>query len=385
MRSIAGVLALIILAQAGLAASPPVRIKDIAQVRDARDNQIMGFGLVVGLKQTGDSTQTEFTKQALTNLLSQMGISTPAPTSRSVTNPIYNLTNVPTNKEFKSKNVAAVMVTANLPAFVKPGQKIDVTVSSLGDATSLRGGTLLATPLQGLDGQVYAVAQGSVSLGGVSGSSFMPLNSEVTTSGRLPGGAIVEKEVPSSYQVKLTSAGTQDTASNASAFYIELNEPDFTTASRVAYSIAQAGYDTKADDAASIVVVIPSGQDMISAVSRIENLTVVPDIKAKIVINERTGTVVIGENIRIAPVAVTYGNYEVSIGNVNLNQSAYGSLSTSVRVREKNKDLTVVRDAASLRDLVRALNAIGANAKDMISILQAIRAAGALNAEIEVI
>jgi len=374
---------------AAIAEAPPTRIKDIATVRDVRENQLIGLGLVVGLRHTGDSQQTEFTKQALTNLLTSMGMQGPSPMNSSGTNPIYNLSNVPKSQEFKSKNVAAVMVTANLPAFAKAGKRIDVTVSSLGDATSIKGGTLLMTPLKGADNNVYAVAQGPVSIGGAYGVSISSINTEVTTSGKIPNGAIVEKEVPMEFE-QVTSVSTEEAApteniATASNFAVILNEPDFTTASRVAYTIARAGIDARAEDGATIVVAAAMGEDIISLISRVENLTVVPDVKAKVVINERTGTIVIGENVRIAPVAVTYGHITVSIAD----GSPTGMISDmspiqNLNIREQKQRLSQAGGSATLGDLIRSLNAIGASPRDLIAILQALKSSGAMNTDIEV-
>ena len=371
--------------------SPLVRIKDIASISQARENQLMGFGLVVGLRHTGDSQQTEFTKQALTNLLSGMGLKAPAPASRSTSNALFNNSSVPINREFKSRNVAAVMVTASLPAFLRPGQKIDVTVSSLGDATSLGGGTLLLTPLQGPDGTVYAAAQGSISLGGASGSAGMlPMSRETATVARIPNGAIVEKDVEVSIEEPLSSEYPEGNSGSSalSTLTILLNAPDFTTASRVAYTIAKKGFDVRAQDASSIIITVEAGVDIVSLISDIENLKVVPDVKAKIVVNERTGTVVIGENIRIAPVAVSYGNFTVQIGNITLAADGAGGeglSSANLMVKENVKQLSAVSGASSLKGLITALNKLGAAPRDLIAILQAIKASGALNAEIEVI
>jgi len=345
------------------AASPPVRIKDIAHILGARENQLMGFGLVVGLGNTGDKGQTGFTQVALTNLLSRMGV-------------------VPQSVDFKSRNVAAVMVTATLPPFVKPGQKLDVTVSSVGDATSLQGGTLLITPLMGADEQIYAVSQGSVVVGVETASPSVPyVRQRQVTVGRIPGGALVEKEVP----VTLEGKGGVN---------IVLSEPDFTTANRVAAAIRRAGMEAAARDAGTIVVSF-TGEDIVSLISRIENLTVTPDTVAKIIINERTGTIVIGENVRIAPVAVSYGGIDVFIGNVDLfsdgsavdssaDESRYHA-STRAQVRKKEGRLTLVPAAPTLSSLVRALNAVGASPKDLIAILQAMKKSGAIKAELEVI
>lgn len=351
------------MASAVLAASPPVRLKNIAHILGARENQIMGFGLVVGLNNTGDRSQTGFTQQALTNLLSRMGV-------------------VPQTVDFRSRNVAAVMVTATLPPFVKPGQKLDVTVSSVGDATSLQGGTLLVTPLQGADDQVYAVAQGSILVGVEPTAPNIPyVRLRQVTVGRVPGGALVEKEVPVTIEEK-------------GGVTVVLSEPDFTTANRVVAAIRRAGMTATAKDAGTILVTF-TGEDVVALVSRIENLTVTPDTVAKIIVNERTGTIVIGENVVIAPVAVSYGGIDVFIGDVSLfsegtatdgsqDESSFRA-STQARLRKKEGRLTLVPASPTLSSLVRALNAIGATPRDLIAILQAMKKSGAIKAELEVI
>jgi flagellar P-ring protein precursor FlgI len=349
---------------AAQAASPPVRIKDIAHVLEARENQLMGFGLVVGLRNTGDKTQTGFTQQALTNLLSRMGL-------------------VPQSVDFKSRNVAAVMVTATLPPFIRTGQKLDVTVSSVGDATSLQGGTLLITPLQGVDDQVYAVAQGNVVVGLEPSTPNVPyVRQQQVTAGRIPGGALVEKEIP------VTMAGK-------GGLTIVIDGPDFTTANRVANAIRAAGMDAAARDAGTVIVAL-GAEDVVALVSRIENLKVTPDTVAKIVVNERTGTIVIGENVVIAPVAVSYGGIDVTIGNVSLfsegttggdtgvEDSRYRATSSARLIRKEGR-LKLVAASPTLSQLVRALNAIGASPKDLVAILQAMKKAGAIKAELEVI
>jgi len=304
--------------------SSPVRIKDITHVLEAKENQLMGFGLVVGLKNTGDSYQTEFTKQALTNLLSRMGIP-------------------PQDKEFKSKNIAAVMVTAKLPAFVNIGQKLDVTVSSLGDATSLRGGTLLMTPLQGGDDKTYAVAQGAISLGLTGSEGESPnIERKQTAAGRVLNGAIVEDDV------SVTLADNFVT--------LILNNPDYTTASRIVSAMRVSGIGARARDAATIITSKDAEQDMVDFISKIENLTIVPDSVAKVIINERTGVIVLGENVKISPVAISYNDINVSISS-----------------------------NATLSDLVSALNTIGIRPKDLVALLQAVKAAGAISADLEVI
>jgi len=354
-----------------LAASPSVRIKDIAHVMEARDNPVIGFGLVVGLKNTGDSTMTEFTKQALTNMLSRMGIA-------------------PQEKEYKSRNVAAVIVTAKLTPYVKPGQKIDVTVSSLGDATSIKGGTLLMTPLHGADDQVYAVAQGQVVVGdvGMEGSHSSAFLRKPSTVGRIAGGGIIEKEVPVAQQPGIVT--------------IVLESPDFTTASRVASSLNKSGINAEAKDAATVVAklataAIGATSDRVDFISRIENVTVVPDTIAKIVINERTGIVVIGENVRISTVAVAYAGINVTVTNMTtysrseggddslVQVDAYSEFNPKVNESGTARGIVSTGGEATLSDLVRALRAIGASPRDLIEILQAIKAAGALTAEIEII
>jgi flagellar P-ring protein precursor FlgI len=344
------------------AAYPPVRVKDVAHVLEARDNQLMGFGLVVGLKHSGDSAQTGFTKQALVSLLSRMGIT-------------------PQDDDFRSKNVAAVIVTANIPSFVKPGQKLDIQVSSVGDASSLKGGTLLQTPLVGADNVVYAVAQGEILIGEGSGGDFYPqLKKGHTTTGRVPSGALVEKEIPVAFDEKKIT--------------VVLDRPDFTTATRLAASIGRSGYDAKAIDAATVIIPIFKGEDPVEVISRIETLQLIPDVVAKVVINEKTGIVVIGENVRMAPVAVAYKGFTVRVGSMLLSQTGTdrGELhegeSTSNVNAQLRSDTEVVKEIGatiSISDLVKALNALGATPKELIAILQSIKKSGALPAEIDVI
>ncbi|OGC14206.1 hypothetical protein A3J90_02405 [candidate division WOR-1 bacterium RIFOXYC2_FULL_37_10] len=344
-------------------AAVPVRVKDIASILGARENQIMGFGLVVGLRNTGDSQSTGFTKQAMTNLLAKMGM---AP-----------------QMDFKSRNVAAVMVTTNLPAFVKSGQKLDVTVSSLGDASSLAGGTLLFTPLEGPDGNVYAVAQGNVSVDqDVVVPNLSPVRRNHATTGRIPHGALVEKEVPVSIMDK-------------GGIFVVLNEPDFTTADRTSKAIESAGYAARPLDAATVRVTVLGTEDALSAIAEIENLMVIPDAVAKVVINERTGTIVMGENVRISEAAVSYGGINVTVGPISLYSEGYTDqysasrdtmrVQTNANIRPSEKGLTVVASSASLSTLVRALNAVRARPQELIAILQAMKKVGALKAELEII
>ncbi|MCX5726789.1 MAG: flagellar basal body P-ring protein FlgI [Candidatus Saganbacteria bacterium] len=358
-------LALAFASVAAFGESPPVRIKDIAHVLQARKNQLMGFGLVVGLRHTGDSTQTGFTRQALTNLLSRMGV-------------------VPESVDFRSRNVAAVMVTADLPPFIKSGQELDVTVSSVGDASSLLGGTLLLTPLQGADEEIYAVAQGPMSIGGLHETTHTRTFEQFqTTVGRIPGGALVEMEVPVNLIEK-------------NLITIVIDQPDFTTASRIVDVLVSAEIEARAADAATIQIPIYEGEDPISVISKIENLTVVPAAVAKVVINERTGTIVIGENVKLSPVAVTYQGIAVTVSDISIYSRDYGRPAeesvetetisrTGAKVREERGGLVALPPAATISDLVKALNTIGATSRDLISILQAMKEAGALAAEIEVI
>ncbi len=355
--------AVLTLASTGFSA----RIKDIAYFIGNRFNMLIGYGLVVGLNGTGDKEKTQFTVSTLANLLDNMGIHVDP-------------------DQIKIKNVAAVMVTARLPAFARIGTKLDVQVSSIGDAKSLVGGTLLLTPLQGPDGEVYAVAQGPISVGGFAfgGAAGGGVQQNHPTVGHISNGAIVEKEVPLDYQ-------------NYSVLDLTLREPDFTTASNVAKAI-NAAFGQKiaeARDAATIRISVPenSGKNLVDFISKVENLEVVPDSVAKVVINERTGTIVMGENVRISPVAVAHGNLTVSI-----TEQPYVSQplpfsrgrttvvpQTQVEIKEEKAHLAIVGGGVTIGQVVEGLNAIGATPRDLINILQAIKAAGALQAEIEII
>lgn len=340
-------------------ASPPVRIKDISHILEARENQLMGFGLVVGLSNTGDTQQTGFTQQAMTNLLSKMGM-------------------MPQGIDFKSRNVAAVMVTAKLPAYVKSGQKLDVTVASMGDATSLQGGMLLTTPLSGVDEKVYAVAQGNVLVGAPQvAPTLAPIRKSKETAGTIPGGALVEKEVP------ITFAAQNEIT-------IVIDHPDNTTANRMVQSISRAGVTAWAEDAGTVKV-SAGGSDLVGLMARIENLTLVPDTAAKVVISERTGTIVIGENVRLAPFAVSFGGIQVTVNNLRFDSDGTDTQTTSLRthsnaqiLKRESAGVRAVPQGPTLGALVRALNTIRANPSDLVGILQAIKKAGALNAELEV-
>jgi flagellar P-ring protein precursor FlgI len=344
-----------------------VRIKDITQVQGVRDNQLIGFGLVVGLNATGDSQSTTFTVQSVINMLARFGITVPA-------------------SRVRLKNVAAVMLTAALPPFAKSGDRIDVLVSSIGDASNLQGGTLLQSPLQGADNQIYAVAQGPVSIGGFNfeqGGNTAQKNH--TTVGRIPFGAFVEREVPMNFVT-------------GDAVVLSLTQQDFTTARRIAEAIdARLGDGAaEATDAGTVSVKVPATHKgrVVQLLSDIGNLTVEPDAVAKVVINERTGTVVLGSQVRIAPVAVAHGNLSVEIKtNFEVSQplplAPKGAETvvvpqTQMKVKEPTARLIELGGGATIGDLVKGLNALGVTPRDMIAILQAIKNAGALQANLEI-
>ena len=344
------------------------RLKDLATLQGVRDNPLIGYGLLVGLDGTGDQTmQTPFTTQGLNNMLGQLGIT------------------VPPGTNMQLKNVAAVMVTATLPPFARPGQNIDVTVSSLGNAKSLRGGTLLMTPLKGANGQVYALAQGNMVVGGAGASangSQVKINQ--LSSGRIPAGAIVERAVES----PLAGEGT---------FMLELNTTDFSTAQKAVDAInLNFGVGTAtALDARVIQVNAPTKpEERVGFLARMENIDVAPaQAIAKVVINARTGSVVMNQAVRILDCAVAHGNLSVVISTEPVvsqpNPLAGGSTvvtqRSQIEVSQAGSALQVVRSGASLADVIKGLNTLGANPQDLVSILQAMKAAGALRAELEII
>lgn len=334
------------------------RIKDLASIQGVRNNQLIGYGIVVGLDNTGDqTTQTPFTTQAIGNMLSQMGV---------------NLTQEQSQK-LQLKNVAAVMVTANLPAYSRPGQPIDVTVSSMGNAKSLRGGTLLMTQLKGADGQVYAIAQGNVLVGGAGASSG---GSKVTvnhlSAGRIPSGATVERAV----QTALGQGGF---------VYYELDNTDFGTVQKVVDAINRGTTPgtAQAIDGRRIAVRVPEDPDArIAFLGRIENMDVVPVVgQAKVVVNPRTGSVVMNQKVTLESCAVAHGNLSVVVDS---GQPRFGQ-SADIQVKQDNGSLMSVKAGVNLAEIVKALNALGANPMDLLAILQAMKAAGALRAELEVI
>lgn len=342
------------------------RIKDLASIGGVRSNQLIGYGLVVGLDGTGD--KTKFTGQSLRNMLVEMGI------------------NIPPGTDPKSKNVAAVSVHADLPPFVKPGQTIDVTVSSLGDAKSLRGGSLLMTPLKGADGNIYAMAQGNLVVGGFGADagdgSRVTVN--IPSAGRVPNGATVERTVKNAFNV-------------GDHIVLNLHSPDFTTVSRLTDSINHTlGKGTAFSvDASSVRVNAPRDPSQrVPFLSLIENLELNPgEAAARVVVNSRSGTVVIGQHVRVSPAAVTHGNLSVTISaNPEVSQPNPFSQGETVitpnfdiEISEEDSRMFVFDPGVSLDEIVRAVNQVGAAPGDLVAILEALKQAGALRAELVVI
>jgi flagellar P-ring protein precursor FlgI len=344
------------------------RLKDLVDIEGIRENQLVGYGLVVGLAGKGDTQQTVFSNQSLTNLLERMGVAV-SPTA------------------IRVKNTAAVMVTATLPAFAQPGQHIDTTVAAIGDAATLQGGILILTSLRGADGQVYAVAQGPVVTGGFAagrGGASQTVNHP--TVGRAPNGATVERPAPS--------------VAPKSTVRLQLRQSDFTTSTRIVAAINQkfAAQETPAAHAensglVSVSIPAPYASRTTEFLSELENLTVEADRPARVVVNERTGTIVLGKDVRVAPVAILHGNLNVEI-QTSLEVSQPAPLSqgstevvpqTAVGAREEKARSIVLKQGATVEELCRALAAIGSTPRDIIAILQSLRSAGALEAEIEVI
>lgn len=339
-----------------LDAAHAVRLKDVASVQGVRSNQLVGYGLVVGLDGTGDGAKSPFTGQALVNMLDNMGI------------------HVDKN-DVKVKNVAGVMVTASLPPFLKNGQTIDVTLSTLGDAKSLQGGTLIATPLKALDGKVYAMAQGPISIGGFEADTTnnnLVQKNHINVA-RIPGGATVEKEVPFSLQGK-------------EEIIFNLNNPDFTTMSRAmrAVDALLAGSYAKADDGATLHITIPEEYEhnQIGFLAAVENVDITPDVAARIIIDERTGTVVMGKDVQLKELAVAHGNLSVQVKGLAAASTVNNN---NITARDKENKLLALEPGVTLGDLVSALNGIGVTTRDLIAILQSIKAAGALEANLEII
>jgi flagellar P-ring protein precursor FlgI len=366
--------------------SGAARIKDISSIGGIRDNQLVGYGLVVGLMSTGDSIKNGYTRETLSNMLSRQGLAM-------------------RDKDLKSNNIAAVMITAVLPPFAKTGAKLDVMVSSVGDAKSLLGGTLLMTPLRGADNEIYAVAQGAVVVGGfvagANSASGSATGKNHTTVGYITNGALIEKELR--YDFEKTRQLT-----------LNLYQPDFTTLTRLASTVNSriGDVDVKLVDSSSALITVKNSYkgSIVSLLSAIENLDVSVDTAAVVVLNEKTGTVVMGENVRISTIAVAHGNLSFQIReDFNVSQPlpyaprgtggvvdagrgvTMGSggqtvvtPSTQINVSEEKRALTVMPRGVTIQDVVRGLNAMGVTPRDLIQILQTIKAAGSLQADLKV-
>ncbi|HEX2941748.1 MAG TPA: flagellar basal body P-ring protein FlgI [Rhodopila sp.] len=342
-----------------------VRIKDIADVEGVRSNQLVGYGLVVGLNGTGDKLNNNvFTRESLIGMLERLGVNTRDQVSA-----------------LSTKNVAAVMVTADLPAFARSGTRVDVAVSALGDATNLTGGTLLVTPLLAADGEVYAVAQGALATGAIAASGAgASVTRGVPTAGRIANGATVEKEVPYRFD-------------EAPGLWLGLRNPDLTTAQRIASVINRAvGSVARVTDPRTVELSLKH-RDVIATLGAIENLRVEPDSAAKVVIDEASGTIIMGANVRISTVAIAQGNLtirvtetpQVSQPNAFAGGQTVVTPNTNIQVDDQHdRKLGILQSGTTLRDLVASLNALGVGPRDLISILQSIKAAGALQADLEV-
>lgn len=355
--------------QVSLAKGPSVRVKEITSIEGVRENMLIGYGLVVGLTGTGDSSNSiPFTRQTLVNILERMGLNAKAQ-----------------EDAINSQNVAAVMVTAELPAFSRQGSRLDITVSSLGDADSLEGGMLLVTPLVGADGETYAVAQGPVILGGYAADGAAgQVTKNHTTVGRIANGAIVERE-------------TGFELADNKRLRLMLKNPDFTTAMRLSDEINNMFGEqaARALDNQTIDINIPTRFDdyRVAAIQKIENLHISPDMASKVVVDEKTGTVVMGDNVRISKVAISHANLTIRVSElpqiVQPDPFSDGDTAavprTSIEIDEGEGGFNVLDTGATLADLVDGLNALGVDPRDIISILQTIKASGALQAEIELL
>jgi flagellar P-ring protein precursor FlgI len=361
--------AITLLVAASALAPAATRLKELARIEGVRDNQLIGYGIVVGLNGTGDRRQTVFSAQSLTNLLNQMGVAV---------NPAA----------IRVNNTAAVLVTATLPAFAQPGSRIDVTAAAIGDAQNLQGGLLILTGLRGIDGQTYAVAQGPVVTGGfvANGGANNRQTVNHPTVGRVPDGATVERPAP--------------TVALDNGIRLQLRNADFTTAARVSEAInrrftSDGAPTARAENGGSIAVSMPPAYSNRTAefIAELERLTVDSDRLARIVINERTGTVVMGRDVRISPVAILHGNLTIEVSTAyDVSQPAPFSQGTTqvtprvdVGVREEKARNVVLKEGATVEELVRALGAIGTTPRDVIAIVQNLKAAGALEAEVDVI
>ncbi|SHN69408.1 flagellar basal body P-ring protein FlgI [Desulfovibrio litoralis] len=342
-----------------------VRIKDLASFSGVRDNQLVGYGLIVGLGGTGDKKDSNFTMRSMVSMLEKMGVNVDP-------------------RLMKPKNVAAVMVTARMPVSAKPGSTIDVTVSSIGDATSLLGGVLLQTPLKGVDGKVYGLAQGSLALGGISVEGVAgTAQKNITTVGRIPGGAIIEKSIPFEFN-------QQD------HIVLAMHAADFSTTNQIAERINEAlgGIFAAPKDASTINLQIPTDfrGNLVPLMASLENIEITPDLPAKIIVDEKTGTIVLGRDVRVSKVAVAHGNLQLIVKEgQQVSQPAPFSQGqtvvtpqTDIMLNEEKRRL-ILMEGATLQELVDGLNAVGATPRDLISILRALKASGSLHADLEVI
>jgi flagellar P-ring protein FlgI len=351
------------------ASAQPVRLKDVARVQGVTTNQLVGYGIVTGLAQSGDSTTVAFTSKTIQNVLQSFGLST-------------------TSQDVRTRNVAAVIVTAALPPFAHSGDTADVTVSAIGDATSLQGGTLVMAELRAANNLVYATAQGPVSVGGFSASDASGQNGIVknhVTAGRVPQGAVIARDMITNIQ--------QD----AAGFSYVLTSPDFKTAARLAQVLnGRFGAGTaRANDAETIRVNLPAryAGDPVNFLADAGDLSVNADALAKVVVNERTGTVVMGGDITLAPCAIAHGNLSITISTQNVvvppgpftNAPAQTQTNTRITATESGRHLVYINGAATLAQVVRALNTIGVSPRDLISIVQALRQSGSLQADLEII
>lgn len=365
-RRLAVLAAALTIVAAGAVPALAARIKDIVDLRGVRSNQLVGYGLVVGLDGTGDK-DAAFTVQSMSSMLEKMGMTVDP-------------------DKISADNVASVMVTADLPAFTRAGSRIDVLVNSIGGAKNLQGGTLLFTPLKGADGRVYAVAQGPVSTGGFAagGSSGSSVQKNFPTVGRVVGGATIERGVETAF-------------SHGQTIALALHRPDFTTSARVADAINRAFYEplARSVDGGSVEVRVPEKYQthLVAFVTRIESLGVTPDTEARVVINERTGTVVMGADVRISTIAIAHGNLSIQIReSTDVSQplpfsqgETVATPQSDVTVSEERSPVYLMEPGVSIGEVVRALNVLGVSPRDLIAIFQAIKAAGALQAELEII
>lgn len=348
--------------------SSNTRIKDIAYVQGVRGHQLIGYGLVVGLNGSGDTQRSTFTLQSVSSMLRRFGVTVP-------------------QADLRLRNVAAVMVTATVPGFAKEGGVVDVIVSSMGDATSLQGGMLLMTPLSGLNGVVYATSQGPISVGGLSvKANGNEVRRNHTAAGRIPGGAIIEKAIPTEFSKNFK-------------LMIILSQADFTTANRISEQINTAfkSMIATASDASSVSVAIPDSSRgegrLVNFISMIELLEITPDVAAKVVINERTGTIVVGGNVRILPVAISHGGVNIEIQSTPVisqpNSFSQGQTvqtqMTSVTAGVDSSSVVAIEATTSVQDVAKALNALKVSPRDIIAIFQALKEAGALKAELIII